>query len=308
MDLRPSISLLLLLLIGLSHALPVTEEDAEDESHDLSDEPEDSDVTTTETPEISNYADEETDPEEPVYDLTTQILDTNNASTEFLMEGDLVVPKTRNALACWNNQCLWRRSRSGKVEVPYTISRAFPSHERARISRAMDSFHRQSCIRFVPRSRQRAFITIENRDGCFSSLGRTGGRQVLSLNRRGCMVHGIIQHELLHALGFQHEQTRSDRDKYVKINWQYIKSNTRHNFRKRNTNNLGTGYDYGSVLHYGRYAFTTRRGAETITPYPNRRVQIGQRSRMSRNDILRLNRLYKCCEYDFLVQTTCRGV
>ena len=38
-----------------------------------------------------------------------------------------------------------------------------------------------------------------------------------------CWVyHGIVPHELLHALGFYHEHTRSDRDQLVKINWEYI--------------------------------------------------------------------------------------
>lgn len=53
---------------------------------------------------------------------------------------------------------------------------------------------------------------------CFSLLGRIGQKQVLSLQRIGCVRKGIIQHELLHALGFYHEHTRSDRDQYVRIN------------------------------------------------------------------------------------------
>lgn len=46
-----------------------------------------------------------------------------------------------------------------------------------------------------------------------------GGQQVVSLRLPGCMKHGIIVHELLHALGFNHEHTRQDRDDYVKIIW-----------------------------------------------------------------------------------------
>ena len=52
---------------------------------------------------------------------------------------------------------------------------------------------------------------------CYSFVGRRGDGQVLSLKRPGCVYHNVIQHELLHALGFNHEQTRSDRDQHVRI-------------------------------------------------------------------------------------------
>lgn len=57
---------------------------------------------------------------------------------------------------------------------------------------------------------------------CASLVGRTGGKQLVSMQRSGCLQNGIIQHELLHALGFYHEHTRSDRDQHVTINWQNI--------------------------------------------------------------------------------------
>lgn len=58
---------------------------------------------------------------------------------------------------------------------------------------------------------------------CFSSLGRIGERQLISLQKWGCVQHGIVQHEVMHALGFFHEHTRSDRDKHILIHWEQIK-------------------------------------------------------------------------------------
>lgn len=57
---------------------------------------------------------------------------------------------------------------------------------------------------------------------CWTTIGRDGGKQVVSLSVDGCLDRGVIQHELLHALGFHHEHTRSDRDQYVRINWDKI--------------------------------------------------------------------------------------
>ncbi|KAM9366959.1 high choriolytic enzyme 1-like [Symphorus nematophorus] len=259
----PSASLLLLLLLGLSQALPLQEEGEEEE-------------------------------EEDTVDITTRILTSNNATHEILLEGDLLAPRTRNAMMCWHQNCLWRKASNGLVMIPFTMSGEFTSWERQKIDYAMQVYHSRTCIRFVPRQSEYDYISIENRAGCFSSLGREGGRQVLSLNRQGCLYHGIIQHEINHALGFQHEQTRSDRDGYVRINWENIDPHMAYNFYKQSTNNLNTPYDYSSIMHYGRTAFSIQYGKDSITPIPDPNVQIGQRQGMSYWDIMRINILYGC--------------
>ncbi|XP_016406889.1 high choriolytic enzyme 1-like [Sinocyclocheilus rhinocerous] len=227
-------------------------------------------------------------------DITTKFLETNKGSAEHLIEGDLVFPKTKNALYCLNNNCFWKRNSSNLVEVPYIVSSEYSSTDISVIQNAMSTFHNKTCIRFVPRSNQTDYISIENKDGCYSYLGRIGGKQLVSLKRTGCVYHGIIQHELNHALGFYHEHTRSDRDQYVKINWEYIPTEKASNFQIRNTNNQNTTYDYGSIMHYGKTAFTTQAGKETITPIPDATVAIGQRQDLSKLDILRINKLYGC--------------
>ncbi len=53
---------------------------------------------------------------------------------------------------------------------------------------------------------------------------KSAGAQQVSLQSPSCFYIGIAAHELMHALGFWHEQSRADRDKYVRINWANIQS------------------------------------------------------------------------------------
>ncbi|XP_029909423.1 high choriolytic enzyme 1-like [Myripristis murdjan] len=199
----------------------------------------------------------------------------------------------RNADPCTSYSCMWPKSADGKVHVPFVISSQFSAREVSIIERGLFSFHSVSCIRFVKRSNQRDYLNIQSLNGCYSYIGRRGNGQNLSLQRSGCVYHDTVQHELLHALGFHHEHKRSDRDQYVRILRGNISPGKEHNFDKISTLNQGTSYDYGSVMHYSRYAFSSN-GQPTIEAIPNPNVEFGTATEMSRNDIVRLNRLYQC--------------
>uniref|UniRef100_A0A668TKD6 Metalloendopeptidase n=1 Tax=Oreochromis aureus TaxID=47969 RepID=A0A668TKD6_OREAU len=201
-----------------------------------------------------------------------------------LIGGDIAIKSEadRNADPCTSRSCMWGKWSDGKVYVPYYIANHYSSREIAIITCGLESFSSVSCIRFRPyQNGDREWLSIESRNGCYSY---------------GCLYHSTVQHELLHALGFNHEQTRSDRDNYIRVYWENILDDMEYNFYKIDTLNQGTPYDYNSVMQYERYAFS-KNNQPTMVPIPNSNVMLGGATQMSKNDIDRLNRLYQCCKY-----------
>jgi astacin len=141
-------------------------------------------------------------------------------------------------------------------------------------------------------------VYIHPDDGCYSLVGRSGGRQPLSLEA-GCIDRGTIQHELMHTVGFFHEQSRTDRDDWVKIQLDKVRIDAQDQFDKYDLaaiTDLGEVYDYGSIMHYGAFAFTAT-GWPTIVPRKNityANSVMGQRRAFSATDIRKINKLYKC--------------
>ncbi|XP_016420603.1 high choriolytic enzyme 1-like [Sinocyclocheilus rhinocerous] len=210
-----------------------------------------------------------------------------------LREGDILSSGSRSVITCLGDSCRWPRSVDGFVYVPYIISPIYDDMDRITVETGMLDISSATCVKFVPRTHEANFLNIQSRTGCWSYLGMIGGSQTVSLQSPGCMWSGVAAHELMHALGFVHEQSRSDRDHHVSILWENIIENQRHNFKKYETNNLNTAYDYSSVMHYGRYAFSED-GGPTIIPKPDPYTPIGQRDGPSLTDIHKINILYNC--------------
>ncbi|KAK9409869.1 astacin-like metalloendopeptidase [Crotalus adamanteus] len=218
----------------------------------------------------------------------------DSGETEFHQDDIVYKRRTqRSAMSCSEN-CFWPRSEDGLVKIPVNISPDFSVEHKDVIIKAMEEFVTLTCIRFIKHTVEYDYINIVPGDRCWSYFGKIGGRQQLSLLKNGCIYKGLIQHELNHALGFLHEQTRSDRDNYVKINLEYVAKGERGNFEKENTTNLGLPYDYDSVMHYGAYDFSNTAGKPTIIPIPNGSVPIGQRVGLSNLDVKKINKLYNC--------------
>ncbi|XP_075183078.1 embryonic protein UVS.2-like [Anomaloglossus baeobatrachus] len=226
-------------------------------------------------------------------DVFSIITAANKGSKIPLYEGDIVLDSHRSAIKCDDDSCRWSKDSAGIVNVPYTISPDISASSVSLIKVAMQEFETLTCVRFVDRTTESDYLQIVVSGGCWSYMGRRGGGQPVSLDI-DCMGHGTIQHELNHVLGFVHEHSRSDRDDYVDILLENTFPGTASNFVKYDTNNLRLAYDYSSVMHYGRYAFSISNYLPTITPKPDPSVAIGQRYGLSSLDITKINTLYQC--------------
>lgn len=181
--------------------------------------------------------------------------------------------------------------------VPYEFDANVTQANQGLMLQAMTEIENVTLIDFIPRTTQSNYIHIQNSGGNSSYVGMIGGGQ--SVNIFNWNVKFIMCHELIHALGFFHTQQRSDRDQYVQINWDAITSGTEGNFNIYNGPKYGP-YDFDSVMHYGRCAFTNCGSCTTtncftiIVPAPNQAWQnlIGQRDHLSDGDVNGINFLY----------------
>jgi len=227
-----------------------------------------------------------------------------------LFEGDILFPpSTSRGVVKRGNSVAWPNG-----IVPYEIAPGYEPAQRQFIISAMQrmenaiAVNNVLCVHFRPKtSSDQYYITIRNGNGCSSYVGQNPGmvgERTVSLQYPGCVDNGRIMHELLHALGFFHEQSRPDRDSYVRIRSENIQAGMENNFNKY-TNSFvdtqNTPYDYGSVMHYERDAFSLN-NLPTIEPIQSG-AQIGQRVGMSPIDIEEV-RLFYNCSSNGIISTT----
>ncbi|XP_062954380.1 meprin A subunit alpha [Cynocephalus volans] len=206
-----------------------------------------------------------------------------------LFQGDIFLGNSRNALR--DPYYRW------KFPIPYILADDLDLNAKATILYALEMFRLKSCVDFKPYEGESSYIIFQQLDGCWSYVGDHHEGQTISIGE-GCAYKAIIEHEILHALGFYHEQSRTDRDDYVTIWWDEIISGYENNFDIYDDSlitDLNTPYDYESVMHYAPYSFNKNEGVPTITTkIPAFNSIIGQRLDFSAIDLERLNRMYNC--------------
>lgn len=166
------------------------------------------------------------------------------------------------------------------------------------VNDAIRHWQRRTGLRFVPISASTPssvdHVYFVKGQGCSSSVGRQGGRQFVTLE--GACSLGNVIHELGHAIGFWHEQSREDRDSFVDILWDNIEPNKEHNFEQHISNGDDVGpYDYGSIMHYGARDFGIAdpvTGVRRVTIQTKGGQAIGQRTALSAGDVASAASMY----------------
>ena len=180
--------------------------------------------------------------------------------------------------------------------IPFELTEELPLMTKLSALEAIALWQQKTNVEFIE-------LTSKNRDAypdylsfvpangttCSSFVGRQKGRQAINLAPR-CNTMNTV-HEIGHALGLWHEQSRIDRDEYVVILWENIDESHLFNFDQHLNDGQDYGeYDYQSIMHYGAYNFS-KNGKKTMMPLMDN-VEIGQRERLSDKDIAAVNGMY----------------
>ena len=177
-----------------------------------------------------------------------------------------------------------------KPEIPYAIDSDLP--DPSRVKEALRHIQRATGVKFVAYDRQPdAIVFQKGKEHCLSVLGRQGGLQPIRLSAE-CGWHEIT-HEVLHALGFIHEQSRADRDDFVEVVWDNIEKPYRAQFTKLPEDFLGpaqgSSFDYHSIMLYGPTLFARVKGDLTLKTRTGNAIQ-PSREGLSPEDIRRIKR------------------
>ncbi|KAG5669405.1 hypothetical protein PVAND_017292 [Polypedilum vanderplanki] len=191
-----------------------------------------------------------------------------------------------------------------KIIVPYNLdTSSLANTQKSKIKAAMHEIESKTCIKFNLRNFEENYITFRSMPGkdCSSVVGMHGGQQFINLDKNSnCgKIKGTIMHEILHALGFHHMHTHSQRDRYIT----FYDKNIFNFFNNRNyflndakkVSNFNTKYDFFSIMHYPPHLA----GKRIIKPkkkYLSYEQFMGQRKELSEGDIERINNMYSCSD------------
>lgn len=175
--------------------------------------------------------------------------------------------------------------------VYYSIDSNLP--DKARVTDAIKHWEANTSVKFVERTNQSNYVYFTPGSGCSSYVGMIGGKQNILL-ATGCTT-GTTIHEIGHATGLWHEQSRVDRDSHIKIHWDNIRTGMEHNFKTyaemgADGKEFTSSLDFLSIMMYPPNAFS-KNGQPTITKADGSTYSV-QRTSLSSGDKQGINTMY----------------
>lgn len=177
--------------------------------------------------------------------------------------------------------------------IPYTIDNSIlqrPGSTTA-ILAALTHISDRTNVSFRPSTNSDSdYIIFRYHDDKNSSaIGRQGGGQIINLFNYDFM--GTVIHEVCHALGLLHEQSRYDRNEYIVVHYDNIAKSNRHNFDRDPDSRISSPFDFNSIMMYSSKSFAINSDLPTITKLDGSEYST-QRYSLSSGDISAINRFY----------------
>ncbi len=221
---------------------------------------------------------------------------------EFIYQGDIMLPA--EALTSSPLKLVYEKGETPNQKSTGRTSGRWPNNTvyyaidgnlsgQNRVTDAIKHWEANSNLKFVKRASQSNYIYFTSGSGCSSYVGMIGGKQNITLSS-SCSTGNTI-HEIGHAIGLWHEQSRVDREKHIKINYENIQSGREHNFKTyadmgADGAEFTSSLDFGSIMMYGPYSFSSN-GSPTIVKANGSTYSV-QRTALSSGDKQGVNSMY----------------
>lgn len=202
---------------------------------------------------------------------------------------------TRNAFTDPNR--LWPNG-----QIPFIFDENLPAFTIVELLAAMQEIEMstysggKNCITFVPRTTEDDYVHISWTSGTSgsTSIGRSGGKQDLTVNSAGGRGHDDNLFVLMLVIGLIPEVMRTDRNTYVNINiTNAVSADPFRILTGTGTSTFGQGFDYESLLLGNPYQYA-RDASFPVTSATNDGHVMGQSVSLSPGDATLLQHAYSC--------------